>query len=50
MAQYLTQRTRAHGVTVRVGVAVLPEYGTKMKSLLKIIDQLMDKAKGQEKH
>ena len=48
--RFMTQITKTHGVTVSVGVAALPDDGVNTKSLLKIVDELMSKAKGKEKN
>ncbi len=48
--RFLTQITKTHGVTVSVGVAAFPEDGNTTTDLLKIVDDLMYKAKREGKN
>ncbi len=43
--RFLTQITKTHGVTVSVGVAAIPDDGSDAASLLKMVDDLMYRAK-----
>ncbi len=47
---FLTEITKTHGVTVSVGVAALPNDGSDSGSLLKVVDDLMYRAKGEGKN
>lgn len=48
--RFLTQITKTHGVTVSVGVAALPDDGQDAVALLKIVDDLMYRAKREGKN
>jgi diguanylate cyclase (GGDEF)-like protein len=48
--RFLTKITKTHGITVSVGVAALPEDGADTTTLLKMVDDLMYKAKREGKN
>lgn len=48
--RFLNGITKTQGITVSVGVAALPEDGTESGTLLKIVDDLMYKAKREGKN
>jgi diguanylate cyclase (GGDEF)-like protein len=48
--RFLTGITKTHGITVSIGVASFPDDGTDTPSLLKAVDDLMYRAKGEGKN